>query len=344
MRRRTQRRCAPRAHSIRDGADWWRMAESTRFELADVGRLGRRAIRAFVRSARKPEVPAGPETVISSHLGCDGSGLPVVGEVWPGYDHVNVQVALDVWLGAEGRSHTLVGLTAWHGHMAVSLGDLRQPGDRGFPRPRIGNVSVAQLPAGPDGQVRSCVRCGLYLVTEAGGTPMVLLCSEGQDHNGGGSTIELEALCGDPARAVSALTELRDLAVRHSVFRGQILTFATEVFGPRRTGALSFQPRPGLQSDDLVLPEGVIEVVERQVLGVARHREQLRRSGQHLKRGLLLYGPPGTGKTHTVRYLLGRLTDVTVLILSGNALSSVGAACSIAGPCSRLRSSSRTST
>lgn len=208
------------AASRLDGANWWGMAESTGFELADVGRLGRRATRAFIRSARKPEVPAGPEAVISAHLGCDGAGLPVVGEEWPGYDHVNVQVALDVWLGAEGRSHTLLGLTASPGRMAVSLGELAQPGDTRFPRPGIGNVSMAQLPAGPDGQVRSCVRGGLYLVTEPDGTSMVLLCSQGQEMNGGGAKIELEALAGDPARAVSALAELRRLAVRHSVFRG----------------------------------------------------------------------------------------------------------------------------
>ena len=50
----------------------------------------------------------------------------------------------------------------------------------------------------------------------------------------------------------------------------------------------------------------MVETIERQVVGVGRHRARLLASGQHLKRGLLLYGPPGTGKTHTVRYLLGR--------------------------------------
>jgi ATP-dependent 26S proteasome regulatory subunit len=48
---------------------------------------------------------------------------------------------------------------------------------------------------------------------------------------------------------------------------------------------------------------------------------QLRRHGQHLKRGVLLYGPPGTGKTHTVRYLMSRMAAVTVVVLSGRALA-----------------------
>ena len=39
---------------------------------------------------------------------------------------------------------------------------------------------------------------------------------------------------------------------------------------------------------------------------------------------------PGTGKTHTVRYLLGQLPGVTVVVLSGAALGTIAAACSIA--------------
>jgi ATP-dependent 26S proteasome regulatory subunit len=78
------------------------------------------------------------------------------------------------------------------------------------------------------------------------------------------------------------------------------------------------------------LPPDLLEGIERQVLGVARHAARLVASGQHLRRGVLLYGAPGTGKTHTVRYLLGRLPGVTVVLLSGGALGMIAAACSVA--------------
>jgi ATP-dependent 26S proteasome regulatory subunit len=45
---------------------------------------------------------------------------------------------------------------------------------------------------------------------------------------------------------------------------------------------------------------------------------------------VLLYGPPGTGKTHTVRYLLSRLPEVTVIAISGKALGRITEACSVA--------------
>jgi ATP-dependent 26S proteasome regulatory subunit len=95
-------------------------------------------------------------------------------------------------------------------------------------------------------------------------------------------------------------------------------------------GGISFHARPRLTADEIVLPPGVLSRIERHVVGVARHRDRLRESGQHLKRGLLLYGPPGSGKTHTVRYLLSQSTDVTTVLLSGVSLKFVGEAAELA--------------
>ena len=80
----------------------------------------------------------------------------------------------------------------------------------------------------------------------------------------------------------------------------------------------------------MVLPRDLLDGIERQVVGIARHATALRASGQHLKRGVLLHGPPGTGKTHTVRYLLSQLPGVTAIVLSGGSLPAIGEACSIA--------------
>ena len=104
---------------------------------------------------------------------------------------------------------------------------------------------------------------------------------------------------------------------------------ALEMFGPRDS-PLTFHERPTLMRESLVLPSDVLQAVEAQVVGVARHRTRLVASGQHLKRGVLLHGPPGTGKTHTLRYLMSRLTNTTVVMLSGNALQFIAPAVSIA--------------
>ena len=93
---------------------------------------------------------------------------------------------------------------------------------------------------------------------------------------------------------------------------------------------MTFLNRPAVGRADVILPDGVLEAIERQVLGVARHAGRLRASGQHLKRGVLLHGAPGTGKTHTVRYLLGQMGGVTAIVLSGGALGRIREACSVA--------------
>jgi hypothetical protein len=293
-------------------------------ELADLGRSGRRLVRRFVAAARADEAPTLPR-LLADHFGPDVGALPVVSESWPPYEHVNVQLGLDAWLEGAGRTHELIGMTGYQ-HMMFGLADLARPATA-MHGPFIGSVALANLPSGPGGATHACVQCGLYLVREGERSYAVLL--RGSDRRGAQQSVMVEVLATDPAAAADVLAEVRRQAVERNVFRGQVLSFGAEMFGPEQS-LLTFHERPTLERSGLVLPAGLLEAVEQQVIGVARHRARLRASGQHLKRGLLLHGPPGTGKTHTVRYLLSRLPAVTVVMLSGNALGAIAPACSIA--------------
>jgi ATP-dependent 26S proteasome regulatory subunit len=134
-----------------------------------------------------------------------------------------------------------------------------------------------------------------------------------------------------PGVAESLLAEVRTAMVERSVFRGQVLTLGpSDEAYHSGVGGITFHSRPHLTADEIVLPPGALARIERHVLGVAVHREALLAAGQHLKRGVLLYGPPGTGKTHTVRYLLAQMADVTTVLLSGVSLQFVGAAAELA--------------
>lgn len=293
-------------------------------ELADLGRTGRRLVRRFVASARADEAPTLPR-LLADHLGPDVGALPVVSESWPPYEHVNVQLGLDAWLQGGGRTHELIGVTGFQ-HRLFGLADLAQP-ETSMHGPFVGSVAMANLPTGPGGATQPCVQCGLYLIREGERSYAVLL--RGSDTRGMQQSVMLEALAADTRAATELLAEVRRQAVERNVFRGQVVSFGSEMFGPEQS-PLTFHERPVLERSGLVLPPGLLEAVEQQVIGVARHRDRLRASGQHLKRGLLLHGPPGTGKTHTVRYLISRLPAVTVVMLSGNALGAIAPACSIA--------------
>ena len=111
--------------------------------------------------------------------------------------------------------------------------------------------------------------------------------------------------------------------LEHDVYRGQVLTVKADPHGAAASwsssSARSWRPRSWSS------PDGLLDRVERHVIGPTRHREALLQGGRHSPRGLLLWGPPGTGKTLTVRYLASVLTDATVVILSGSSLGFVGA-------------------
>jgi ATPase family associated with various cellular activities (AAA) len=289
----------------------------TRPELADAGRLARRLLRRAVAAARTEDAPV--QRALWEHLGPDAADVPVVRATWPGYDRVNVQVGLDAWLAAPGRGHELAGITGFH--PGPGLADLVQNEQwRGV---RMGSPATDLLPAGPGGETVACLQCALCLVTDGQRRLALLIQAAGPEAH-------VDAACADAGRARQVIGEIRRLAIERNVFRGHVIGFGGEVFGPRRQELLSFLERPEVGREQVILPPDLLERIERQVVGVARHVSWLRASGQHLKRGVLLHGPPGTGKTHTVRYLLGQMPGVTVVVLTGAALGRIAAACSVA--------------
>ncbi|MFC8346840.1 AAA family ATPase [Streptomyces sp. NPDC057280] len=262
---------------------------------------------------------------LRDHLGSAPTDRPVVKTAYAPFDLPNVHLALKRWFAADGRTHELIGMRGGRHHGELTLGDIIDAADR-YDRFVVGAVDYAQLPVSPDDEL-ACVSCGFYLGAEGDERFVVLL--RGPQDEYGRNKVEVEVLAADKEFADRLLAEVDALVREHNVFRGQVLSFEGSQFG-HGLGPFRFHRRPGLTRDEIVLPSGLLERVERQVVGVARRRERLREAGQHLRRGLLLYGPPGTGKTHTLRYLLSHLPQFTVVILSGESINAIGPACALA--------------
>jgi hypothetical protein len=300
-------------------------------ELADVGRLARRLLNRAVQAARTEDQPL--RRLLLEHLGPEAATLPTASATWPSYEHVNVQVGLDAWLGdgAGSRAHEVFGITGigFMRHMeVVGIGEFLQAVNNGpFGSVGVGGVMTTAVPSGPGEQTRACVSHGIYLVRD--GEARLAIMLQPVDR-GPRPEVVLQVAGADRGRIDAVLGEVRDLASERSVFRGQVISFGPEVFGPGRQVPMNFLERPAVGRDQIVLPDQVLENIERQVLGVGRHSGRLLASGQHLRRGVLLHGAPGTGKTHTVRYLLGQLPEATVIVISGRALSRIREACSVA--------------
>jgi ATP-dependent 26S proteasome regulatory subunit len=91
-----------------------------------------------------------------------------------------------------------------------------------------------------------------------------------------------------------------------------------------------FHKLPDIGRDQIILPEGLLNRIERQTVGFAKHSEKLLSMGRHLRRGLLLHGAPGTGKTLTAMYLASNMRDRTALLLTGRGMGLVEQSCKMA--------------
>jgi hypothetical protein len=293
-----------------------------------------KAFRAFLEQAAKGQEAEDPPFVarLADHLGADPRGLPILTEQFSTIEHPNVQAALDAWISGDGRSAELVGMSAEQKrYVGLGFSDLVTPvrgglmGDRG---PQPGPVDYVNVAVGRD-RVRACVQHGLYLLRD-GETPLAALV-RGPSEHGGMPQIQIEVMAPEPGTAAAFLGEIREGMRRHNVYRGQVIALGNP-HGPFGYGGsmVEFVAVPAIERDTVVLPEGVLERIERHTIGFSAHAERLLAAGRHLKRGLLLYGPPGTGKTLTAMYLVGRMPGRTVLILSGRSYGLVAPTCELA--------------
>ncbi|WP_427893764.1 AAA family ATPase [Kribbella sp. GL6] len=282
--------------------------------------------RLFTRFLERMQAAGGPgvrrESLrerLREHLGMEPEQVPVVASSYPSYDLPNVQRAVEAWFD----SFEVVGLAGSNrGHH--TLGELLELAE--YDRFGVGAVDYQRVQIDVDVE-QDCVAFGFYLGVKGADRYVALLRAANPQY--GRNNVDLEILVAAKGARDRFLGALPGLIREHNVFRGKVVSFEGHEFG-QGVGPFRLHPRPGLRREDVVLPDGVLERIEREVVGIAEHRETLLSAGQHLRRGVLLYGPPGTGKTHTVRYVLSQLPEFTVVLLAGTSIHFIAQACALA--------------
>lgn len=263
---------------------------------------------------------------LTEHFGDDPRSFPVVSVAFQTAEQANVQTALDAYLSTGDRSGTSLGMAHQHRrYMDIGISDLVASDDTVL---TVGPVEYAEVPSGPD-TTMACIRWGLILVSN--GDERLAVLVRGTSEHGPKPELIVEAMATERDACSAFIAEFKELMRIHNIFRGKVLSIGASYehgFFPHL--GVKFRSTPALTRDQVILPEGLLERIERHTVGFARQGARLIAAGRHVHRGLLLYGPPGAGKTHTVTYLMGQLADRTVLIMTGADQGMLGASYELA--------------
>lgn len=94
-----------------------------------------------------------------------------------------------------------------------------------------------------------------------------------------------------------------------------------ELESPEDDDGLHVRPIPEVDARDLALPDGVLELLDRNVLSLTDAAAALCERGIELKRGILIHGPMGCGKTTLAHYLMRRIPRLTSFHVAGSEAS-----------------------
>ncbi|HEY1536135.1 MAG TPA: hypothetical protein VGF76_19075 [Polyangiaceae bacterium] len=135
------------------------------------------------------------------------------------------------------------------------------------------------------------------------------------------SVIRLEIASSDLPYAERVLSEVRDLSVSLSIYRGQVIDVSLtagvkdEYGNVDQSGKVKveFSKVPPVRPEEMVADPRVWPLIEHSLLKHQSNYQVLRSHGVTLKRGFLFYGPPGTGKSFTVRFIASLLPGTTIV-------------------------------
>src|SRR5207248_11408995 len=150
--------------------------------------------------------------------------------------------------------------------MAFGLSDLLSRGGvPGQPPLTEGPVDHVNFHLAGD-RVLSCVQFGLYLAGD-GDARLVVFVAGPSDRGGPRMKVRVEILAARPEDGQAFLAELTEAMGRLNVYRGQVISLSPGHFGPGPQTLVAFHALPQVARDDVVLPAGVLERVERQTVG-----------------------------------------------------------------------------
>jgi ATP-dependent Clp protease adapter protein ClpS len=239
---------------------------------------------------------------------------------FPGHMRADVQVAIDRLMARSAVR--FVGIFERNRYETLTFATLTEGGQYA---PTIAAAQYRDVDVGEDRPAR-CLENGLWLCRAGDVRYAVVLSFHREFGVEADLRVEIavpagEAGSGVVAESFSALEEAINAA---RSYRGKVLSLDGDADYRGRTKGMMVHRMPPVARDEVILPAGTLDLLDRSVLKFVGSREALRRLGQSTRKGILLYGPPGTGKTHTIRYLASNLHGHTTLLITAGQVALLG--------------------
>jgi ATPase family associated with various cellular activities (AAA) len=259
------------------------------------------------------------ETVLQKQFGRNAlHSLVTASRTFPVTARVDVQIALEKLFAKRPKSQ-LVGCHTQFGHETLTIAHL-------FNNPHypvvVSPLQHDEIDVG-DAVPARCLKQGLWL-SRSGKDPFALLLSPGTSYGRvQGVYVEVAVLPGEAGAKLSRqlLDELETLVKQSGSYRGKVISLEATDHYAGQVGVIKVHKLRSVSREQVVLPTRTIQLLERNIGDFIKQREQLRRLGMPIKKGLLFYGPPGTGKTHTIHHLASQLPDHTTLLITSEQVA-----------------------
>jgi hypothetical protein len=276
-----------------------------------------------MRTHKKPDEAPFFLRKLQEHFDADPGTLPVVSQLFAKHNQANLHAAMEAYVAGEGRSAEVFGVIGLHGFGGKGLAELVRPAGGFGGEAKEGPVEYTNVTLDND-RIVAAIERGLFLIRD--GQDRLAVFVREDDKLGGWKNMLVEVMAPRLPAAERFLGDLREAMKARNVFRGHVISMSADY--PELS--VKFHRLPTIDRDAIILPEGLLERIERQTIAFGRQSRRLQQAGRHLKRGLLLHGPPGTGKTLTIMYLAGAMQDRTSLLVTVKGLGLISHTCAMA--------------
>lgn len=240
---------------------------------------------------------------------------------FPGHMRADVQAAVNKLFAVSPIR--FFGIYEQHRYETLTFAALTREGQHAY---TIAPAQYQDVDIGEDEPVK-CLHNGLWLCQSEDVRYAVVLSSHREYGEEAGTCVEIAVPVGEAGSAFTqhCFGELEGAVNTSRSYRGKVLSLDGDSDYRGRSRGVMVHRLPPVTRDEVVLPEAILALLDRNVLNFVKSRDGLRALGQSTRKGILLYGPPGTGKTHTIRYLASNLPGHTTLIITAGQVGLLGA-------------------